>query len=708
MSEMEKRIIRELSKSRKPLNKRDLSTKAGGRKNNRSEFNIALNSLLKTGEIIDYKGRYTTPRKLNLTEGVVANVSGTFGFVTPAKEGEKDIFVPGRFLKGAMPGDKVLLKVSESKSGQLKEGEVFSVTEEVNTPFVGVLGTTDRNELCVIPDKFVKFPMLVTGYVNDKAEIGDKVLVQVVHRNQRHSGHKVKVLAHFGSSDSAAICAEAILAENNIETSFPDEVIAAAKAIPQTIHPKELKARVDLRDENIFTIDGADTKDIDDAISLKKTATGWELGVHIADVSYYVHRKSPLDEEAFARGCSVYYADKVIPMLPKELSNGICSLNPQEDRLAFSAIINLDKQGEIENYDFQKTVIRSRLKGVYSEINEILEKKASKEILNKYSDQLEVLEEMRKLAAALNKKRSSRNSINLESSESKIIVNAQGVPVDIVKRAEGISENIIEEFMLVANEAAATFAMKRHLPFVYRVHEDPDNDRLESFYTLLDSLGISYQRPRENQSPAASFAKVLKEVKGGPYDGIVNHSMLRTMAKAKYSAKNLGHFGLGLENYAHFTSPIRRYPDLAIHRILTGLLTGMRKENIDKYFGKWVTECSTQSTNREIASMMAERSATDCYHAEYMGQFIGQEFDGVVSSTTNFGIFIELENTVEGLIHTDRFPPGNWEYDNMISFKNQTGKGVIRIGDSVKVRVIKTDVASGTIDFEFAQPEIYR
>jgi len=466
------------------------------------------------------------------------------------------------------------------------------------------------------------------------------------------------------------------------------------------IHGDELSRRRDLRSDTTFTIDSEDAKDLDDAISLKRLGENWELGVHIADVSYYVTPKSPLDLEALNRGTSVYYADSVVPMLPKELSNGICSLNPGEDRLAFSAFIRLSGDGEILSYSFEKTVIRSHIKGIYSEINSLLENAAEADIKSKYAGIEETLKDMRTFAGVLTKKRYGRGGIDLDSVETKITVDPDGRARSISPRTLGASELMIEEFMLTANEAAADYALALGLPFVFRVHESPSDDKLGQLYEVLDSLGISHPRIGKDIRPGM-VAAILRQAKDGELSPIVNTMVLRSMAKAKYSPGNIGHFGLALKKYAHFTSPIRRYPDLVIHRILSAYLTEKSRPVIEKRFAPFVAEASAHSADREIAAMNAERDCEACYIAEHMAKYIGDEFDGVIISATAFGAYVRLDNTAEGLVRLSDFPAGDWNYDSLLTFKeSRTGKR-IRLGDKVRVKISGTNVSGGQIDMVF-------
>lgn len=699
MSNIEQRIISILKKQkRNAISLSGLSKKAGIKKNDKTELMEILAKLERENKLIDQNGRYTLIENLGLTMAEIVKVNATFGFAKP-ESGERDIFIPGSKLLGAMPGDLVLLRQKKG-SGELPEGEVYKILRESGQKFSGVI-EIDGDVYNVVPDRYVKFPVKLANRGNIGFKSGDKVLARIIRRGARHNEHVAEVISSFGDANKASACCASILAANDIYPEFPLDVLEQAKAIGagQGIHPKELEARLDLRDEIIFTIDGADTKDIDDAISLKKTARGWELGVHIADVSYYVTYKTPIDSEAFTRGTSVYYADSVVPMLPKELSNGICSLNPDEDRLAFSAIIQLDKDAKIESYDFKKTVIRSRVKGVYNEINLLFADSAESYIQTKYALVKDMLFEMDVLAKQLTKNRRNRGGIDFESVESKIIVGEDGSAIDVLPRERGASEMMIEEFMLVANEAAARLAIKEKLPFVFRVHDHPAPDKIALLFEVLDKLQVSFKRVK-GKFGSEQLIAILEQVRGTYLEDIVNSMALRSMAKAKYSANNTGHFGLALDDYTHFTSPIRRYPDLTIHRILSAYVTGMRRDNISKRFGTFAPQSAARSTEREIASMSAERDCTDAYKAEYMSKHIGDEFDGIISSVTQFGCYARLENTVEGMIRAQSLPQGNWLFDGLISFYDTTGSAKLQLGDRIRIRVAAADVSAGHVDFE--------
>ena len=585
---------------------------------------------------------------------------------------------------------------------------MLRILEEADYHFTGIFRVEDGLPV-VYPDAQMKGPVPVGRTETGGAKEGDKVSARIVKRGRRHFDHRAAVTAVFGSSPAppaGAVCCEAILADNGIEKQFPPQVLEEARQIQEKgISQREIDNRLDLRGEIIFTIDGADTKDIDDAISLTRLENGWGLGVHIADVSHYVRPQSALDTEAFGRGTSVYYANAVIPMLPKELSNGICSLNPQEDRLAFSALMRLDEDGGLVEYDFRKTVIRSRVKGVYSEINQILDGTAEEAIHKKYDGLEPILHQMKALADRLARRRSQRGSLDLESTEAKILIGEDGRVQDIVPRQSGVSEGMIEEFMLVANEAAASFGLARELPFLFRIHEDPSAEKLEALAELLKVLGLDTVRIKPGVLQPSELQAVLKAVKGTDMQMLVNSQLLRSMAKARYSEVNKGHFGLVLQKYSHFTSPIRRYPDLAIHRIMSESLKGTAAQEMQRRFGRFVQDAAVHSSTAEQRAMSVERSCEDCYKAEYMNAHIGDEFQGTVVSAVEFGLFIALPDTCEGLLHTDNMPDGEYVCDDMVSLKNLTNGMEYRVGDPIRVKVINANVNSGKIDFALADED---
>ena len=641
-------------------------------------------------------------KKNKPVEAEMIRLNSTYGFARP-QGADSDVFIPGKYLMGAMPGDQVLLRVQDSE-GTLKEGQVIKILQEAQITFTGSFHMEEGRPV-VHPDKQLRFPIAIERGHQGGAQVGDKVLCSLSHRGSSHFEHRAVVSRVFGSSDSAASCCEAVLAAEDIRRNFPDLAQAEAQNLAQSdIHPKELAVRLDLRDQCIFTIDSADSKDLDDAVSLaRRPDGGWTLGVHIADVSYYIKAGSELEKEAFRRGTSIYYADQVVPMLPPEISNGTCSLHPGEDKLTLSALIQLAPSGAIERYEFRKTVIRSRIKGVYSEINAILAGQADDAILAKYHDLIPMIQEMQQLAHALVSRRRSRGAVDLSSVESKIILDISGRAVDIKPRSQGISEGIIEEFMLTANQCAADYGLTHQLPFVYRTHDQPAPDRIQVLDEILGRLGLpSVRADEKGEVGSAGLQAILEQVRHSPLERIVNNQILRSMAKAQYAPDCTGHFGLVLEKYSHFTSPIRRYPDLIIHRIMSAHITGMKRENIEKRFRSFVAEAAKHSTATEIQAMTIERDCTDIYKAEYMKERVGQQFEGIISSIVSHGMYIQLPNTVEGLIHLDRLPAGKYVIPSPIELVEQIGNTTYRVGDAIAVALVSAEVSSGRIDFEIA------
>lgn len=699
-----KLIYNKLKKSgKKPVRFKELLKSCRTKKFDFDKFVQTVEKMKSKGEIIENKIGFTLVDKKKLKKCTVARLNKTYGFVR-CNETDEEIFVPGKHLKGAMPGDIVLVRTYHG-NGNCTEGEVITITEEHFSRFTGEI-VKEFGSLKIVPDTLSKYAMNFSNPSTIELHEGDKVMATITKRGEKHSQHCCEILSSYGSSLSASTCALSILEVNELTPIFPPEVIFEAKRVSeQKLIKEQLPNRLDLRDKLIFTIDGADTKDIDDAISIEKTEYGFELGVHIADVSHYVKPKSHLDNEAYKRGTSIYYANRVIPMLPKELSNGICSLNPQEDRLAFSALINLDNNGNIKNYSFAKTVIRSRVKGVYSEINELLEGYNSKALCQKYAEVLDVFPVMTELADLLAKKKWQRGAPRLETAESRLIIDELDICVDVVPRTRGRSEEIIEDFMLTANECAAKFGIENNLPFVYRVHEDPTDEKLETLKDGLVKLNIPFN-PNGSVKPK-DLAEILDKTRGENSFAVVNNLVLRSMSKAKYSTEPTGHFGLVLDDYAHFTSPIRRYPDLTIHRIMSSFLSGMTSEMCNTKYQKFVYASADQSTNTELKAMTVERSCEDCYKAEYMKSHIGEIFKGVISSVTDFGIFVLLPNTCEGLLHIENLSDGEYYYDGSMSLKNLNTGDVYKVGDDINVKVLDANVNSGKIDFAMPDEEQY-
>ena len=694
-----KLIYTKLKKSgKKPVKFKELLKYCRSKNFDFDKFVKVIEKMKAKGEIIESNRGFTLVDRKELTKATIARLNKTYGFATNDDTGE-EIFIVGKYLRGAMPGDKVLVRTFKGE-GNCIEGEVMQITEENFSRFTGQI-VNEFGVLKIIPDTLSKYAIDFENPEGIELYEGDKVMAEITYRGEKHSQHRCEIVSSFGSSLKASACAMSVLEVNNLTPIFPPEVIYEAKQVSDYSKIKtEAPNRLDLRDKIIFTIDGADTKDIDDAISVEKNEKGFELGVHIADVSYYVTPKSALDNEAFHRGTSVYYANRVIPMLPKELSNGICSLNPQEDRLAFSALISLDNNGHIIDYKFAKTLIRSRVKGVYAEINRILRGEITDELQEKYAEVMATFPAMTELADVLYKNKEIRGAPQLESVESKLIISNEDICVDVVPRTRGRSEEIIEDFMLVANECAARFGIENNLPFVYRIHEYPSDEKIQELKEGLVKLNIPYNT-NGNLKPQ-DLKEILEKAKDSSKFMVVNNLVLRSMSKARYSPEPVGHFGLVLDDYAHFTSPIRRYPDLTIHRIMSAFLDGATAEECNTKFQKFVHASADQSTNTELVAMNVERECEDCYKAEYMRSHIGEEYDGIISSATDFGVFVLLENTCEGLIRIEDLGDGEYYYDGSMSLKNMNTGKEYTVGDSIRIKVLDANVNSGKIDFQIA------
>ena len=674
-----------------------------------SRLRTTVSAMVATGDLSVRNGAYAPgfatyenaadPSTLACT---LVKLAARFGFAS-RDDGQGDIFIPGRALHGAMPQDKILVKLFDRPRVEgSSEGEVVEVTAP-NNHFAGTVCLTDDGRLAVEPDGCRDVKFLLAKQDSEGVHLGDKVGIQITHRGERHSEHRAAVVEKFGSSEYASECARAILYGRNVRQEFPPEVLAEAHAYDgASIDPSEAAHRMDLRAIPIFTIDSAETKDIDDAISLQKLEEGgYELGVHIADVSHYVRPGSALDAEAYERATSIYYADKVIPMLPAQLSNGICSLNPQEDRLAFSCLMRLDEQGEIHGYHFVKTVIRSRVKGVYKEINALLDGTAGEDLQNKYSQvlaQLPVMNELYEKRLAL---RRERGSMEIESDEAKLVIDPEtGRCVDIVKRGRGVSECMIEEFMLLANQCAANAGRTHKVPFVYRIHEAPDAEKMEKLRATLKACGLNPVFKSEIPTQL-ELSALLDETRDTPIRIPVHTGILRSMQKARYSPEPVGHFGLVLKDYAHFTSPIRRYPDLAIHRILSDMLVGAPHDNLVKTYQDFAAHASEQSSCKEVDAVRIERDVEDLYKAEYMHNHLGEVYDGTISGITPRGVFVALDNTVEGFVPAAQLCKGEAAVTEGASMTDPLTGRTWMLGSPIRVKVAGADVPLGRIDFEF-------
>ncbi len=673
----------------------ELETKCRSKKQGHENFMNAFDELRTDGIITVRKGmKVGLCSRLNMYPATVTKLSRTFGF---AKTDDGiEYFIPGKCMLGAMPDDRVLISDIPSRSGE-PEGEVIDIIKFGSSVMTGKVEFID-GKYYLVPDTASKNHITIVKEDSVKFNNGEKVLAEIVFRGRRHSEHKVKITSVFGHSEQASSCAKSILMIHGAPDEFPEEVLKEARKIAEGgVQEYCFNNRENLCNMNIFTIDGAESKDLDDAVSVEKTDYGYLLGVHIADVSHYVRGNSNLDKEAMKRGTSIYYADKVVPMLPKELSNGICSLNPNENRLTLSAFIKLDNEGKIISYRFCKSVIRSRVKGVYSEINSILDGSESAEIAEKYSAVRNEIFLMNELADILIEKKKRRHAPELETTESKLVIDENGICCAVIPRQRGKSEEIIEEFMLTANEAAAKLAREKKVPFVYRIHEAPPESKIETLHEILPKLG--FDCPHFTEFKPVHASKILESAKGTDKFEAVNLLVLRSMSKAKYSVEPVGHFGLVLDDYAHFTSPIRRYPDLAIHRIITDILAGYNNEWLNKRYSGFAMNSAERSSDAEIRAITIERECEDCYKAEYMKSHIGETFTARISGVTEFGFYVQLPDTVEGLVHIRTLPEGEYDYSEPVSLTERFSGVSYTLGQTVQVICSAVNVSDGIIDF---------
>lgn len=688
-----------------PCTVKTLKARFGGDRAADRKVMEALDELVRQAVVCQRQGVFFTVRSGRAEKALLCKVvklGKNFAFVM-LEDGQSDVFIPGRFTRGAMPGDQVLVeKFAHPRVEGSDEGEILAILTEHNN----LVGTAKRidGRLKFVPDDCPAISMQLMRGSEGGAKDGDKVAVEILQRGTRQEDHRVGVTMRFGSADEAKRCAKALLYAQDIRGRFPEEVREEAKKLEDAVVSEaDTKGRLDLRSLPIFTIDSASTKDIDDAISLTRTPEGgFELGVHIADVSHYVRPGTETDNEAFRRATSVYYADQVVPMLPKALSNGICSLNEGELRLAFSCLMRLDNNGELTDYRFVKSVIRSRVKGVYSEINALLAGSTDPELQAKYAEVSEQLPAMKELYGHRARLRRERGCMDIESGEVKLILDEEGRCIDVQKRTSGESEAMIEEFMLLANQCAAHFARVKQIPFVYRVHEEPNAEKLERLHALLTACGINDHFAKDVPAPK-ELSAILEGVRGTAYEQIINTGMLRCMSKAQYEAKPKGHYGLVLKDYAHFTSPIRRYPDLAIHRILTDQLSGTDKETMTLRYTDFAEQAAKQSSEREVIAMQIERKAEDCYKAEYARRHLGESYEGSISGVTQRGLFVEMDNGVEGFVPASSLTAAGTLLTEGIRLSDPVSGKNWNLGDRMMITIVRADVNLGKVDFEPAQ-----
>ncbi|MFC0906479.1 ribonuclease R [Clostridium sp. MT-14] len=684
----------------KPMTVKELRKVFCIKKSEIEDFKKIIDQLEKEGSVIRTRtNRYGLPDKMGLVTGRFQGHQKGYGFVIPDNE-RMDVFVSSSFLNGAMNGDKVVVKViKEENNGKKCEGEIIRILERANKTIIGTFEDSKNFGFVVPEEKRICQDVFIPKECKKGAKTGDIVTVQVTKWSDNRRNPEGKIIDILGKRGEKGIDILTIIKKNNLPEEFPAKVLSYAENIPVEIPESEYKRRVDLRNVITVTIDGEDAKDLDDAVSLRKLENGnYYLGVHIADVSHYVNEKSPLDKEALKRGNSVYLIDRVIPMLPRKLSNGICSLNPNEDRLTLSCLMEIDRKGKVLKHNIVESIIRSNERMTYTDVTKIL-KNEDAEVIKRYDYLVDTFKLMEELCRILNRKRKIRGAIDFDFEECKITLDSLGVPVKIEPYERGISNRIIEEFMLVCNETIAEHMFWTSIPFVYRIHEDPDEEKLMRFNEFVHNLGYAVKWGQEIHPKA--LQDIIEKVRGKKEETVVSTLLLRSMKQARYSPECVGHFGLAARYYCHFTSPIRRYPDLIIHRIIKEFINGKLNEIRIKKLAKEVEYASRQSSDTERLAQDAEREVDDLKKAEYMSKRIGEEYDGIVSSVTNFGMFVELPNTVEGLIHISTLEDDYYLYDEKhLSLMGEKTRNIYKLGDEVKIRVLKVDMFAHEIYFE--------
>lgn len=639
--------------------------------------------------------------KINRITGRLQGNEQGFGFVIPEDREIKDIFIPAENLHGAMHKDTVIARISKKGDGFRKnEGEIVQILNRANTTVVGTMDINGKIGFIIPDDRKLSSDIFVPTDEFNGAVQGNKVVALITRYPDSRRNAEGRVTEVLGSTSEAGVDILSVIRSHDLRDSFPDGVLQEANGLPFEITKEMISKRHDLRTLKMVTIDGEDAKDLDDAVSIEDLGNGdYRLGVHIADVSHYVGDNSALDKEAYTRGTSVYLADRVIPMLPTKLSNGICSLNPHEDRLAFSVLMDIDPSGRVMAHKIFESVINVNERMTYTDVYKILEENDPL-LSEKYRDLLTDFRNMKKLALILKEKRKARGAIDFDFPETKVQLDEKGKPVDIIKYEMTIANKIIEEFMLACNETVAEHFFMAGTPFVYRVHTDPNPDKIAAFGEFVSNLGYKFK------STGKIYPKMLQElleqVKGTKEELIINTVMLRSLQKALYSNKNEGHFGLAADYYCHFTSPIRRYPDLLIHRIMKEKLKGLLSDEKAEKLSERLPEIAKQCSQREQDSEEAERDTLDLKKAEYMSDRIGEKFEGIISNVTSFGLFVELDNTIEGLVRLSDINDDYYEFlENQYCVKGEhTGK-IYRIGDTVDIIVARSDPSTRQIDFVF-------
>ena len=685
----------------KPMLKEELAIAFKIDKKDQKEFFKALEGMEKEGSILKARNdRYGLLNNEYLAVGILEGNEKGFGFVISKERPGEDVFVAAENMNSAMHGDKVVVNILKRReSSKKQEGEIIRILERANETVIGTY-EGNGNFGFVIPDNHkLSYDIFIPKAASMNAKDGHKVIVELTRwpePRRNPEGNVVEVLGYPWEKGTDIL---SIVRMFNLPSIFPQDTLKEAQAVSNRIPDDEISRRRDLRQLKTFTIDGADAKDLDDAISIERLDdNNYRLGVHIADVSHYVKEGTPLDKEALNRGNSVYLLDRVIPMLPHELSNGICSLNPNEDRLTMSVIMDIDKKGKVYAHEIFESVIKSAARLVYDDVSDLLEGKTSPdEKLANVADEIFIMKELMDILRA---RRERRGSIDFDFPESYIELDENGKPIDVRKLERRVANKLIEEFMLVCNETVAERYFWAQIPFLYRIHEDPNPEKVADFLRFIHNFGYAI---RGKELHPKDFQRLTDEIKGKKEEPVISTLLLRTMQKAVYSSEPGKHFGLAAQYYSHFTSPIRRYPDLQIHRIIKESLRGSLSSKRLEHLEGLLPEVADHTSMTERKAEEAEREVDDLKKAQYMAERIGEEYDGIVSSVTSFGIFVQLENTIEGLVHFSNMEDDFYFFDedNYMIVGERTKK-TFRLGDEVRIKVIGADIGKKNIDFAIA------
>lgn len=675
------------------------------------EFFKLLEELAEEGRLVaTKKKKYGSLDMFNMVAGKIEVTQKGFGFVIAdgsVRGGKRadgtvseDIYISPDNMGSAMHGDRVVVKLTKGfEEGRRREGVVVNVLEHANTSVVGTYQENKTFGFVLADEKRLNMDIFIPSGMSNNAKNGDKVVCKIVKWPEGEKKPEGRITEVLGNKNAPGVDILSVIHKFGLPETFPNKVEAEAAEVPQDASEEDIARRRDLRGKTIVTIDGADAKDLDDAVSVELLPNGnYLLGVHIADVTHYVKENSPLDQEAFKRATSVYLVNKVVPMLPRRLSNGICSLNPQVNRLTLSCDMEIDSKGNVVSHDIYESVINTKERMIYDDVSDILEGKRLDE-LTRYEPLFEFFKTMEDLAKILRGRRDRRGAIDFNFPEAKIYCDEDGRAIDVRKEERRVANKIIEEFMLAANETVAEHYFWMDTPFVYRIHELPNEDKIETFNKFLYNFGY-FIKMQDGEVHPKAVQLLLEKVEGTKEEHIINKLMLRSLKQAKYSPNNEGHFGLAAKYYCHFTSPIRRYPDLQIHRIIKEDLNGKLSPHRIERLKAIVENASLQSSERERNAELAERDADDMKKAEYMVQFVGWEFEAIVSSVMSFGFFVELDNTVEGLIRVNSLDDDYYSYnEEHMQLVGERTKKTIRIGDVVHVRLDRVNIDLREIDF---------